>query len=237
MIFEFEDKLSDSPFVEIVSRTETDNAVPNAFVSSAVTRWEMVFTKQFGKTTLTVRGPETKASSAPIPQEAEFLMLTFNLGSFMPIFPVNRLVDGAVNLPEARSDAFWLNGSAWQFPNFENVDTFVQRLMREDLLMRDPVVSAVLANRAPDYSIRTVRRRFLQATGLPFKTIQQIERARQAAEFLEQGVSILDTVERLGYFDQPHLTKALKYFRGQTPAQLMRKVDPFLQDFARLSAV
>jgi methylphosphotriester-DNA--protein-cysteine methyltransferase len=39
---------------------------------------------------------------------------------------------------------------------------------------------------------------------------------------LQQGASILDTVYSLGYFDQPHLTHALKRFMGQTPAQFAR---------------
>jgi len=50
----------------------------------------------------------------------------------------------------------------------------------------------------------------------------QIERARQALALLQQGISILDTVDQAGYADQPHLTRSLKYFIGQTPAQIVR---------------
>jgi methylphosphotriester-DNA--protein-cysteine methyltransferase len=39
---------------------------------------------------------------------------------------------------------------------------------------------------------------------------------------LQQGKSILDTVHEAGYFDQAHMTKALKYFMGQTPTQILR---------------
>jgi methylphosphotriester-DNA--protein-cysteine methyltransferase len=53
-------------------------------------------------------------------------------------------------------------------------------------------------------------------------TIRQIERARHATYLLKQGVSILDTVHEAGYFDQPHLTRSLKFFIGQTPAQIIR---------------
>ncbi len=38
---------------------------------------------------------------------------------------------------------------------------------------------------------------------------------------LQQGVSIVDTVDQAGYADQPHLTRSLKRFIGQTPAQLL----------------
>lgn len=71
-------------------------------------------------------------------------------------------------------------------------------------------------------SFSTVRRRFLRATGLRPGTVRQIERARKAELLLKQGQSILDTVYEAGYFDQPHLTRSLKHFLGQTPAQIAR---------------
>ena len=40
---------------------------------------------------------------------------------------------------------------------------------------------------------RTLRHRFLRATGLTQSHIRQFERAQQAAAFLRQGVSILDS--------------------------------------------
>jgi AraC-like DNA-binding protein len=40
---------------------------------------------------------------------------------------------------------------------------------------------------------------------------------------LRQGVSILDTVDQVGYADQPHLTRSAKRWIGQTPVQLMRR--------------
>jgi methylphosphotriester-DNA--protein-cysteine methyltransferase len=48
-----------------------------------------------------------------------------------------------------------------------------------------------------------------------------MKRAHHAQDLLEQGVSILDTVDEAGYFDQPHLTRSLKQFIGYTPAQLI----------------
>ncbi|MBD2683448.1 MULTISPECIES: helix-turn-helix domain-containing protein, partial [Nostoc] len=73
----------------------------------------------------------------------------------------------------------------------------------------------------PDISVRSLQYRFLRATGLTQKTIQQIERAHRAVWLLEQGASILDTSFKLGYFDQAHLTNSLKHFIGKTPAQII----------------
>ena len=183
----------------------------------------MVVTRYNGKTTLTVRGPETKATPADCPADAEFFGIVFKLGTFMPHLPARNLLDRKdATLPEATSQSFWLHGSAWQFPDYENADTFVARLVREELLVHEPVVDAVLQNRPLEMSLRSVQRRFLHATGLTRGTLDQIERAREAVTLLEQGVSIADAVYQAGYADQPHLTRSLKHFIGQTPAQILR---------------
>jgi methylphosphotriester-DNA--protein-cysteine methyltransferase len=145
----------------------------------------------------------------------------------MPNLPFKNLLDKDTVLPEAaRRNSFWLNSSAWQFPDYENVETFVDRLVRADALVHDPVVKAALQGQLSEMPSRTVRHRFLRATGLTQSYIVQFERAKQAAALLEQGVSILDTVYEAGYFDQPHLTRSLKQFIGYTPAQLVRLSTP-----------
>ena len=215
MSFTFDERASDVPLVQTVWRTQSERA--RAFTSVAVSRWEMVVTRRHAKTTLTVRGPETRATRAPIPQDAEFFGIAFNHGAFMPGLPAAELVDGAVNLPPAGRNSFWLHGRAWQFPSFDNADTFVRRLVREGLLVYDRVIE-----RPAGLSPRSVRRRFVRATGLTPGVIRQIDRARQATALLQSGVSIIDTVNEAGFFDQPHLTRALKRFMGHTPGEILR---------------
>ena len=84
----------------------------------------------------------------------------------------------------------------------------------------EPVVQAALQGQLKDLSLRTAQRHFLRTTGLTHSAVRQIERARYATTLLQQGVSILDVVYEAGYFDQPHLTRSLKYYIGQTPAQI-----------------
>jgi AraC-like DNA-binding protein len=141
----------------------------------------------------------------------------------MPHLPARNFLDAVVNLPEAATNSFWLNGSAWQFPDYENAETFVDRLVRDGLLVRELVVDSVLQDQPQALSSRSVQRRFLHATGLTHIAIRQIARARQAMTLLQRGVPILDTVHEAGYVDQPHMTKSLKHFIGQTPAQIARQ--------------
>ncbi len=226
MEFVFDGRPSDSPFVEMVWRTQSDGA--GTFISQAETHSEIVVTKYQGKTTLTVRGPETIATPADVHwTDAEYFGIVFKLGVFMPHLPPEKVRNRKdMTLPEATSQSFWLLGMAWQLPTYENADTFVDRLVREGLLVREPVVEAALQGYLKDLSLRSVQRRFLRATGITHNTVYQIERARRAAVLLQQGLPILDTVEQAGYADQPHLTRALKRYIGQTPAQILRPVQP-----------
>ncbi|MGH8654491.1 MAG: helix-turn-helix domain-containing protein [Gammaproteobacteria bacterium] len=182
----------------------------------------MVVTRHHGKTTLTVRGPETKAATLDCPAEGEWLGIRFKLGTFMPQLPARNLLDRRdVTLPEATGHSFWLNGSVWEYPDFENAETFVNWLVHDGLIAVDLPVDAALQGQRQELSIRSAQRHFLQATGMTHSTIRQIERARHATNLLKQGVSILDTVHEAGYFDQAHLTRSLKYLIGQTPAQII----------------
>ena len=223
MGFVLEDASSaNSSFVEMIWRTYSERA--GTFTSVAVSNWEMVIATFNGKTMITARGPETRASEADFPADAEFFGITFKRGTFMPHLPLKTRLDRQdATLPEASSNSFWLHGSAWELPTFENAEVFVDRLIRQGILVRDPVVEAAIQGHTPDMSIRSMQYRFLQATGLTHKTIQQIERARSAVSLLERGTAISDTAFELGYFDQAHLSNSLKRFVGRTPAQIAQK--------------
>ncbi len=216
----FEERPSDSPLVETIWRSRSEQA--NSFISMADSHYGIVIAKYRGKTVVTVRGPETKATVAKELPDAEYFGIRFKHGVSISSLPAKMVMNRQdLSLPEATSKSFWLNGSAWEVPNYENVDTFIAWLMRDHLLIRDPIVDETLKGQPVDLSLRTVQRRFLQATGLTQNTIYQIERARYATSLLKQGIPILDAVYQAGYFDQPHLTRSLKHFIGMTPAQIV----------------
>jgi helix-turn-helix protein len=225
MLFSFEERPSDSPFVEKIWRAQSERT--GDFLSVAASQWEMVVSTYQDQTTITVRGPETKATSMHVSLVGgEFFGIIFKYGAFMPHFPVSDLVDGDLDLPDASSKSFWLNGAAWQFPNYENADTFVDRLARASLLDCDPIIEPVLQGEPQELSPRSIQRRVLKATGLTQSSIRQIERARHATLLLQQGASILDAVELAGYTDQAHLTRSLKSLIGKTPLQIINKSEP-----------
>lgn len=219
-----EERLSDSPYVATITlgRTTSDGSS----LRPAEIHWHMVFVRYQGNVKLLVVGPWTTSGVVSYLEGAEILWVKFQPGTFMPHLPMRNFLDTETILPQTSGQSFWLDGSVWQFPNYENIDTFIDRLVRKEVLVRDPLVSAVLQGHPHEMSPRTVRHRFLQATGLTQSHIRQVERAKRAAELLRQGTSISDTVYEAGYFDQPHLTRSLKQWIGYTPAQIVHGREP-----------
>jgi Helix-turn-helix domain len=219
-LFAFERRPSESPLIADTWETQSGDD-EDSFLSVAATNWEMVVTRQQDTTWLVVRGPETVASVAPVPLDAEFFGIQFSLGTFMPCVRLRGLVGKGLVLPPMSAKSFWLDGAEWELPQARNADVFVDRLVRAGLLVHDPVVPAALADDTVDgLSTRSVERRVARATGLTRGTIRQIHRAERAVELLGEGVAPLEVARRAGYTDQPHLTRSLKRFVGRTPAQL-----------------
>ncbi len=215
-----DERSSDSRYVERIWRGRSDQA--DSFISMADDHFAMVVTKTRRGTFLTVRGPETRATPATGLADAEIIGIQFKVGVYMPYLPPQKVMDRRdVNLPQAAGKSFWLNGDAWQFPDFENADTFVDRLVRAGLLVYDPIVEGVLQGQPAAASLRTVQRRFLMATGLTYNAVIQIERARYAVARLKQGAPISDAAQDAGYYDQPHLTRMLRTLVGLTPARIL----------------
>jgi len=217
----FEHRPSDSPFVERVWCAYSERA--GEFFSVAAPNCEMAVTRYRGQTFLTVRGPETRATTADCPADGEWLGIRFKPGTFLRHWHPATIRDRQdVTLPGAAARSFWLTGSAWEFPDFENADTFVERLVRKGIIARDPAVDALLRGEPPRVSARSMQRHFSRATGITFAAFRKIERARYATNLLREGVPVLDVVVRAGYFDQPHLTRSLRYLVGQTPGDIAR---------------
>ncbi|WP_049564388.1 helix-turn-helix domain-containing protein [Nonomuraea sp. SBT364] len=221
MGLEVESRSSDSPYVQRVWRSRSDGV--GRMTSIAAAHWDLVFWEHRGQVSVAVMGPETKASPAPVPEDAAFFGINFALGTSMPHLPIDRLVDGSASLPGATRRSFSLKGSAWHLPDWDNAEAFVARMVREGVLDRDPMVDAVLRGAAPDVSERTLQRRFVAATGLTRGAVRQIERARRAAVLIQEGVPVHEVIELLGYFDQPHLARSLSRYIGRTATQLSRR--------------
>lgn len=217
-IFAFDERASETPFVDWIWRTRSEPV--EAFMSVAEPRWEIVVTRQHGKPMVTIRGAVTAASSVHIPQDADFFGMRFTLGAFMPGLAAHSLTDAWHTLPQNGNRFLWLDGDYWETPTFENADVFIERLRRAGMLTRDPVVEAALNGERTRLSKRTLQRRIYRAVGISGGAVRQIRRASDAAQFLEEGASISETAARVGYSDPAHMSRSLRRLVGYTPKML-----------------
>lgn len=220
MALEIGHRPSDSPYIARVWRGRSSGV--ERMTSIATSHWELVVWTHRGVVQAAARGPETGASVAEVPDDSEAFGISFSLGTSMPHLPVARLVDQELTCPHVTSREFVLRGDRWPLPSFDTAEEFVSRLVRHGVLVRDPIVEEAVAGGAPGIGPRSVQRRIAATTGLTQTSIRQIERARQAAVLLSEGVAPLDVVHRLGYYDQSHLARSLIRYVGRTATQLRR---------------
>jgi len=197
---------------------------PTEFSSIASVNPGIGFVRVGGTTTVHLRGPETKATTLSCPRDAAYFGADFRLGAYLPMFPPARLANlqDAV-LPTLADGRIVLDGRAWEMPTAQNLEVFIDRLKRAGLLAFDPLVEELghggTVRTVPQ---RTAQSRFVRAVGLPRRKLQLIERARHAARLLRTGAAIPDVICSAGYYDQPHLTRALRQLIGYTPGEVAR---------------
>jgi hypothetical protein len=110
-MFVIEDRLSDSPLVERVWTAQSERA--GHFLSVAAEHSEIVVSRLRGQTFITIRGPETSATTAECPADGDWVGIRFKAGAFLPDFAPATVRDrNDVNLPGATKRSFWLGSSA-----------------------------------------------------------------------------------------------------------------------------
>lgn len=106
MFLTFEDRASESPFVERIWTARSERA--GEFLSLVAGHWEMVVTRRRDRAFLTVRGPETRATPADCPADGDWVAVRFKLGTFWPACLPGTLRDRRdVTLPGASTRSFW----------------------------------------------------------------------------------------------------------------------------------
>ncbi|WP_433294124.1 helix-turn-helix domain-containing protein [Actinoplanes sp. CA-030573] len=218
MTLRFETRASDSPWVQSVWTSTSEQVFE--MTSVAAVRWGLVFWQREGRSYASVTGPESRSSTAPVPEGATFLGIDFAVGTSLRNVPTPTLLDGGLDLPDTTHKTFRLDGVRWDTPGPDDAEALVERLVRAGVVVRDPLVAEVQRGNVPEVSQRTVERRFRTATGLTQGAVRQIERARKASIQLTAGIPVADVVTGLEYFDEPHLARALRQYIGYTARQL-----------------
>jgi AraC-like DNA-binding protein len=218
VVLEIDVRPSDTPLIDCVWRGRSTGV--GRLNSIASSHWHLVVSEVGGQFGVSVHGPESRPVAASLPVEGTWVGIRFQLGVMLQDVSIRNLVDAGMLLPEASHRSFWWKGGTWERPTYENAEVLVTRLAREDLIGRDPLIEDALKGGAGGVSLRTLQRRFYLATGQARRAVRQIERARRAAVRLREGATPADVTHELGYYDQPHLTRATRRYLGRTPAEL-----------------
>ena len=204
MELEIEHRPSPSPYVTRVWRATGEQTVAE-MTAVAYARWDLVFWDVGGAMHVSVVGPSARASTMPVPDATVSFGINFELGTVLPQLPASRVVDGVTQLPDVTRRRFHLAGSTWDLPSYDNTEAFVAALVREEVVVRDPLVADLHRDAAIDLSSRTAR---------------QIDRARDAAVRIRDGSVINDVIAEVGYYDHAHLGRSLRRYIGRSATEL-----------------
>jgi len=178
---------------------------------------DIVLTTKQGSTRLLLSGPTSKARPAAFKRGDEILAIRLRSGVHLPFISGSELTDVEQFLDSAGGRRFWLQNNAVEFPSFNNVEAFVEKLARLDLLRRDILIEDVFAKRSRNVSLRTIQRHSIATSGLTINKLLQIKRAEQARGLLTNGITLTSISYETGYSNPGHMTNAFKHFFGQTP--------------------
>jgi AraC-like DNA-binding protein len=70
------------------------------------------------------------------------------------------------------------------------------------------------------WTTRTLHRRCLDAFGYGPSVLRRVLRFRRAVALLRAGVTPAETAARVGYADQPHLSREVRALAGVSPGRL-----------------
>ena len=199
------------------------------FTSAAKASSMIVFARSDAGLTVHLRGPETAGTSMTCRRGWEFFGVDLRLGAYLPLYPPSGLTDlNDALLPTLPGDRILLDNRDWEMPTEQNVDVFLDRLVRAGLLIFDPLVDEIRHGERPrGMSERIAQIRFRRAVGISHRKLVSIEQAHHAARLLTAGRSIADVVTASGYYDQPQLARAMRWATGHTPGELRSGI-PFL---------
>jgi AraC-like DNA-binding protein len=210
-------------FVHHISLTKFDLAGKKILQPDGY--WDLTVLRRSNGTRLVRMYQTTKAVVIEHEPGDEILAISFKPGIFIPFLPHEARHDKGVALPFFGPGCFMIGSERFEIPTPENTHILIQRMIQKGVLQTHKIVVGALNGQPPVASDRTLQRGFLQSTGLTQKYFTQIKRAQKAVSMLQTGASAAWVAGDLGYSDQAHMTKSLKYIMGQTPGQICRGED------------
>ena len=215
----WEQRGSASPEIRTVWRAFADEAAD--YTDEASEHWGLSFIRRADRSCAAeLAGP--RIESLPIRSRVAESYWGVELAAHVVIPGVDKaLLRGTIaELPIADGQVT-IGGRTYPIPRWEDVETFVARLLADGVLVADADILRALGGDDRRLSRRSWQRRFSSVTGLRRKEIERLGRSRRAYRLLSEGVPPAEIAAAVGYSDQPHLTRDLRRIRGETPARIL----------------
>jgi hypothetical protein len=170
---------------------------------------------------VTINGVGKTASQVSYTAGIESIGTALKPGAFLRNVKGKDIVDGQHVLEHDGNSYVSVDDQQFRIPtDIASAEVFVDQLVAKGMLRINAVV-ATLGEEDTKISERSLRRHVAQTTGLSPYFFHQIQRAQQAVQLLQQGMSLAQVAAETGYTDQAHMTKAVKQLIGRTPTQIL----------------
>ncbi len=182
MGFNFDAVAGELPLMQRVWSASCD--ATTGFTSTVKGSSMIAFARNGDKWTVHVRGPETRATHLTCPEGWEFFGVELQfVGAYLPLFPPSGLANlNDALLPTLSGDRILLDNRDWEMPTKQNVDVFVNRLVRAGLLIFDPLVEEIRHGERPRaMSERIAQIRFRRAVGVSRRARSSSASSRHSA--------------------------------------------------------
>lgn len=215
---------SDSPHIGLVWWAEMDEHA--RYVDAANEFWGLAFgTNAAGEPSATLIGPSLE------PRELQMRPGDRSWGVELAAYVYVRRIGKAQLLGEMRAldtDGRWFEfaGVRLAVPAPDTLESMVEALIRQGILVADDGVAAALAGQPGGYSTRSLRRHVVDTAGMGPKKIAQLRRARAAYSLLQNGAGLASAAHEAGFADQAHMTRAFTQLAGTSPARILSAPAP-----------
>ena len=210
----------DSPYVHSVSLMRFTAAGETLMQPDGL--WDIAILKHGDDVHVLRTGLTTRSVVHQHDVDDEILVISFKPNTFMPLMPGEVMRDEGVLMEKFGRHNFWIGTDVREIPTLENADTFVERLVRDEIIVSNDIVASIVEGQPKAMSERTMQRHFLRTTGLTYKHFTLVQRAQKAMALLRMGRPAVDVALALGFADQAHMINSLKSIMGQTPGEIAR---------------
>lgn len=215
----WEERCSECPEIRTVWRAFADES--GEYTDDATEHWGLSFIRRpDGSLGAELAGPRVERKH--ITGNAGESYWGVELAAHVVIPGVDKgLLRGEISQLEVESGEVVLAGRRYPIPEWAGLESFVQSLLADGVLVADADIRRALDGNSVGLSQRSWQRRFRAVTGLRRKEIERLERARRAYVLLSEGLTPGEVALAVGYADQAHLTRELRRIRGETPARIL----------------